>query len=396
MIDRIAGQHDVDKKLHRPGDPIEMRVFKEMTKRILLMAAVFCLYCSAVSAGAAPEACPSAADDLPALIRVSAPLDFCGEAVPLHIPQVRERLEREMLISLGNRAQVILWIKRSGRHMPYIEKALRDNGMPDDLKYLAIAESALRIHAGSVKGAKGIWQFMEATGVKYQLKVNGEKDERFSFFSATGAALQYLKELNTLFRSWTLAAAGYNMGESGLKAEMLVQKTGDYYKLYLPLETQQYIFRILSAKLILSNPARYGFNLMPGDIYTPEPFDRIEIVCPQDAPIQLIAAAAKTHFKVIKDMNPEIRGYYLSRGPHQLLIPGGSADGFQERFTTLFNQWLADREAHIYVVRKGDSLSSLAAQFNVPLQALLVWNRIPAKKQLNPGDRLIIFPDRIQ
>jgi membrane-bound lytic murein transglycosylase D len=182
------------------------------------------------------------------------------------------------------------------------------------------------------------------------------------------------------------------MGESGLKAEMLVQKTGDYYKLYLPLETQQYIFRILSAKLILSNPARYGFHLTPADLYAPDMFDRINIVCAQDAPLQLIAEAAGTHFKAIKDLNPEIRGYYLAQGMHRLLIPGGNADGFQERFTALFNQWLKDREAHIYVVRKGDSLSSLAERFGVPLQALLIWNRISTKKQLNPGDRLVIFP----
>ena len=365
-----------------------------MMKHIPFIATVFCLCCSIASTDVAQSAYPSAADELLALIRVNAPLDFCGESVPLHIPEVRERLERELLISLGNRAQVMLWVKRSGRYMPHIEKALRENGMPDDLKYIAVAESALRTHAGSVKGAKGIWQFMEATGVRYQLKVNGDKDERYGFFAATNAALQYLKELYALFGSRTLATAGYNMGESGLKAEMLVQKTGDYYKLYLPLETQQYIFRILSAKLILSNPVRYGFNLTPEDIYAPEPFDRIEIVCPQDAPIQLIAEAAGTHFKAIKDLNPEFRGYYLAQGTHRMLIPSGRADGFQERFKTLFDQWLADREAHIYVVKKGDSLSSLAEKFNVPLQVLLIWNRISVKRPLNPGDRLVIFSDR--
>jgi membrane-bound lytic murein transglycosylase D len=278
--------------------------------------------------------------------------------------------------------------------MPHIEKTLKENGMPDDLKYVAIAESALRIHAGSVKGAKGIWQFMEGTGVRYHLKVNSETDERLSFFAATSAALNYLKELYALFGSWTLAAAAYNMGESGLKAEMLVQKVDNYYQLYLPLETQHYIFRILSAKLILSNPDRYGFHLTAEDLYAPEPFDQIDITCFQDTPHQLIAQAAKTYFKVIKDLNPEIRGHYLSEGPHRLLIPRGSADGFQDRFATLLNQWLVDKTNNIYVVKQGDNLSSLAERFNVPLQALLIWNRIPAKKQINPGDRLVIFPNR--
>jgi membrane-bound lytic murein transglycosylase D len=365
------------------------------SSRFLLLAVLFCLCCVVASAGCARGAEPPATHDLPVLIRVVAPLDFCGEPVPIQMPEVRERLEREMLISLGNRPQVILWIKRSARYLPYIEKALRENGMPDDLKYVAIAESALRIHDRSVKGATGVWQFMEGTGVRYQLKVNDDRDERLSFFAATGAALNYLKDLHALFGSWTLAAAAYNMGESGLKAEMLVQKIDDYYRLYLPLETQRYIFRILSVKLILSNPARYGFHLTAEDLYAPEPFDPVEITCPQDTPIQLIAEAAKTDFKVIKDLNPEIRGYYLPAGTHRLLLPAGNADGFRDRFSTLFNQWLADRQTHVYKVEKGDNLSSIAERFNVPLQALLVWNRISAKKPINPGDRLIIFPNRI-
>jgi membrane-bound lytic murein transglycosylase D len=371
--------------------------FSGVTKssRFPLIAAVFCLFCIMAFAGFTWAAGPPAVNDLPVLIRVSAPLDFCGESVPIQTPEVRERLEREMLISLGNRPQVILWIKRAGRYLPYIEKALQESGMPDDLKYVAIAESALKIHDRSVKGATGVWQFMEGTGVRYQLKVNDDRDERLSFFAATRAALDYLKDLHALFGSWTLAAAAYNMGESGLKTEMLVQKVDDYYKLYLPLETQRYIFRILSVKLILSNPAGYGFHLTAEDLYAPESFDPVEITLAQETPIQLIAEAAKTYFKVIKDMNPELRGHYLPAGTHRLLVPAGNADGFRDRFSTLFNQWLADRQTHVYTVEKGDNLSSIAQRFDVPLQALLIWNRISAKKPINPGDRLIIFPNRI-
>lgn len=364
-------------------------------KHILWIAIPFLLFFLIVSTYPARAAEPPAAQDLPALIRVGAPLDFCGESVPLQASEIRERLEREMLISLGNRPQVILWIKRSARYLPHIEKALKENGMPDDLKYMAIAESALRIHARSVVGATGIWQFMEATGVRYQLKVNDDRDERLNFFAATGAALNYLRDLHTLFGSWTLAAAAYNMGESGLKAEMLVQKVDNYYRLYLPLETQRYVFRILSVKLILSSPARYGFHLTADDLYAPESFDPIELTLTRDTPLQLIAEAAKTDFKVIKDLNPEIRGYYLVEGNHRLLLPAGSAVGFQNRLEALIHQWLADRETHAYMVKEGDSLSSIAERFNVPLQALLTWNRISIKKIIHPGDRLIIFPNRI-
>jgi membrane-bound lytic murein transglycosylase D len=186
-------------------------------KHILLVAIPFSLFFLIASTCTTQAAEPPEAQDLPALIRISAPLDFCGEPVPMKAPEVRERLERELLISLGNRPQVILWIKRANRYLPYIEKALKENGMPDDLKYMAIAESALRIHARSVRDATGVWQFMEATGMRYQLKVNDDRDERLSFYAATGAALNYLKDLYALFGSWTLAAAAYNMGESGLK-----------------------------------------------------------------------------------------------------------------------------------------------------------------------------------
>ena len=328
--------------------------------------------------------------------RISVPLDFCGEAVPLDHPDVRERMERELLISAWNNPQVVLWIKRSGRYMPYIEKMLKENRMPDDLKYVTIAESALRNHAGSSKGAKGVWQFMEGTGMQYHLKVDDDFDERRSFFAATRAALNYLKDLYAMFGSWTLAVAAYNMGESGLQSEMLIQKVNNYYQLYLPLETQQYVFRILSAKMILSNPGRYGFHLSEQDLYSPHSVEQVEISCPQDTPVQIIAQTAKTYFKVIKDLNPEIRGYYLPAGHHILFVPKGAAEGFQTRFEGLISQWLADRKANVYIVKKGDNLSSLSERFKVPIQAILAWNRITMKDKLNPGDRLIIFPNALK
>jgi hypothetical protein len=328
--------------------------------------------------------------------RISAPLNFCGEAVPLDHPDVRERMERELLIAVWNNPQVILWMKRSGRYMPAIEKMLQENKMPDDLKYVAIAESALRPHVGSSKGARGVWQFMEGTGTKYHLKVDNDFDERRSFYASTHAALNYLKDLYAMFGSWTLAVAAYNMGESGLQSEMLIQRVNNFYQLYLPLETQQYVFRILSAKLILSNPTRYGFHLPEEDLYSPYSVEQVEIRCPQDTPVQIIAQAAKTYFKVIKDLNPEIRGYYLPAGHHVLFVPKGAAEGFQTRFEGLFSQWLADRKVNVYIVKKGDNLYSLAERFKVPIQAILAWNRIALKKKLNPGDRLIIFPNALK
>ena len=141
-------------------------------------------------------------------LRFDQPMDFCGEKVPLDDPEIRERLEKEMLLTLWDRAQVILEIKRSGRYFPVIEKLLKKNGLPEDLKYIAVVESALRPHAGSVKGAVGFWQFLKSTGRKYGLTINRRIDERRSIFTSTKAAIRFFKKLYADTGSWTLAAAG--------------------------------------------------------------------------------------------------------------------------------------------------------------------------------------------
>lgn len=328
-------------------------------------------------------------------IRITEPIDFCGETVDLDSQEVRERLEKELLLTIWDRPQVILWIKRSPRYMPIIEKMLSENGMPDDLKYVAIIESALRPHAGSQKGAIGFWQFLKSTGEKYGLRVNAEIDERRNIFASTLAAISYFKELYAMLQSWTLAAAAFNMGELGLQSEMVSQKSNDYYQLYLPLETQRYVFRILSAKIILSDPQRFGFHFTDQDLYPPLQFDRIHIECFQDTPIHVVARAANTRFKAIKDLNPEIRGHFLAAGSHALLIPRGSADGFNARFKELVQQWLAENQERVYVVKEGDNLTAIAERFNIPLPALIIWNRLDAKEPIHPGDRIVIYPSEV-
>jgi membrane-bound lytic murein transglycosylase D len=338
----------------------------------------------------------SAWPSLVASIKITEPIEFCGEPVLLDNQEVRERLEKELLLTIWDRAQVVLWIKRSPRYLPIIEKMLNENEMPDDLKYVAIAESALRPHVGSPKDAVGFWQFLEPTGQKYGLRINAEIDERRNIFASTLAAIRYFKELHEMLGSWTLAAAAFNMGELGLQTEIISQKTSDYYQLYLPLETQRYIFRIISAKIILSDPQRFGFHFTDQDLYPPLSFDRIYVECFQDTPIHIVAQAANTYFKVIKDLNPEIRGYFLTAGMHSLLIPKGAADGFQTRFKPLLQQWLAENQERVYVVKEGDNLTTIAQSFNVPLPALLIWNRQDGKKPIHPGDRVVIYPNRVE
>lgn len=331
-------------------------------------------------------------DVLMSALRPDSELSLCGETVPVSDHQVRERFEKEMLVSLGNRPQVILWLKRSTRYFPYIEEKLREDAIPDDVKYLAVAESALRMHAGSVKGAMGVWQLMPQTARKYGLEVSSRFDERRNIYLSTPAALSYLKELYDRFGSWALALAAYNMGEEGLEAEILEQGTKDYYRLYLSTETQRFIFRILVIKQIMEAPQRYGFNLLPEDVYGPEIFHTVEVTAADELPIRLIAQAAETDFMAIKALNPELRGHYLTAGTRLVNIPEAGAAGFQERLAALEEEASANSADRVYVVQAGDNLSMIAETFEVPLAALLIWNRIGEKRIIYPGQRLVVSP----
>lgn len=317
---------------------------------------------------------------------------LCGERVPLERSDVRERFEKEMLLSLGNRPQVLLWLKRTRRYLPFITHELKKGGLPEDLKYLAIAESSLRPHAGSARGAIGFWQLLPETARRYGLVVDEYIDQRRDLFLSTPAALSYLKALHAKFSSWSLALAAYNMGEEGLDAEILEQKTHDYYQLYLPLETQQFLLRILAVKLIVSHPRAYGFHMAPQDYYRPLRYDTATLDCFQEMPLRLVAGAAHSSFKAIKDLNPSLRGYYLEAGHHVLRVPPGRAAGLADRFQKLAQNYSEQRQQRIYVVQSGDSLSTIAAKFNVPVAALLIWNRIGLTKTLHPGNRLVIYP----
>ena len=335
--------------------------------------------------------------DFPSLIeviRITPPLDFCGEPVPLENPEVAERLETELLLMTWNRPQVILWLKRAGRYFPEIEAILKQEGLPDDLKYLAVVESGLRPHAGSSAGAVGFWQFIRPTAKRYGLTVDGRKDLRRNLTASTRAATRYFKDLYARFGSWHLAAAAYNMGEQGLAAEMLAQEVDDYYRLYLYLETQRYVPKAVAVKLIMSDPRRFGFRLGPGDVYAPYEAESVAVTLAEEVPLQLLAQAGNCDFKAVKDLNPELRGHYLGAGLHSLKIPPGGADGFHQRLERLLAEHQDQLEERIYVVQPGDNLSAIAERFGVPLQALRIWNRIDLKKPIHPGERLVVRPAR--
>lgn len=337
---------------------------------------------------------------IPSLIsclQIDEPLDFCGEKIPLDNPEIREGLEKEILLTVWNRPQVILWLKRSGRHFPHVEQMLKKHAMPDDLKYVAVVESALRPHVRSSKGALGFWQFIKPTGRRYGLAINSDIDERRNIFASTEAAIKYFQKLYTDFESWTLAAAAYNMGEDGLKRRMAAQKTEDYYNTYLYLETQRYILKIIAVKMIFTDPEKYGFYLSDSDFYKPREFDRVVVNCPVETPIIVVAEAAGAYFKEIKNLNPEIRGHSLARGTHSVSVPKGAAKGFPKRYQERYKNWAGKKQPAkqgkriVYVVKKGDSLSAIAERHRVSLSSLLRWNKRNIKRPIYPGEKLVII-----
>ncbi len=189
-----------------------------------------------------------AGEDITGLLRLSVPdkVDICGDEIPLGREDVRERLGLEMMVVMGNPVQTALWLKRMPRAFPLIEAHIKEAGLPEDLKYVAVAESNLRADALSRAGASGPWQFMRNTGRHKGLSQSREEDQRRNWEKSTAAALDYLKELHDEFGSWPLALAAYNAGRGRIKQALKEQGVDDYFGLKLMAETERYLFRIIA------------------------------------------------------------------------------------------------------------------------------------------------------
>jgi len=232
-------------------------------------------------------------------------IDFAGELAPLQITDVKERLDRELLINANLDATTALIIKRANRAFPVIEPILAKYGVPDDFKYLAVIESGL-VNASSPAGAKGVWQFMPETAKEKGMEVNDLVDERYHLQKSTEAACKYLLAAKSKFGSWTLAAASYNGGMAGVGKKIEEQKVVNYYDLALTEETSRYVFRILALKEIMKNPAVYGFSIYETELYSPIPSKKIEV----DTTINDLADFAITqgiNYKILKIHNPWLR-----------------------------------------------------------------------------------------
>lgn len=249
-------------------------------------------------------------------LNIPAEIEFAGETIQLKEADLIERMDKELLVNTYWHSNTILMLKRAHKYFPQIEKILAEEGVPEDFKYLALIESGLE-NVTSSAGAKGFWQIMRTTGREYGLEVNANVDERYNIDLATRVACKYLIKAKEKFGSWTLAAASYNRGISGIQRIMKKQQAENYYDLLLGTETKRYVFRILAIKEIVESPERYGFDIKEAQKYSPLHYTTVEV----DTAITNIARFSKqmgVNYKIMKIYNPWLLQNHLNNKSRKL------------------------------------------------------------------------------
>jgi len=249
-------------------------------------------------------------------------LTFAGEKVELNKTDIRERIDRELLVNTYWQSNALLWFKRTNKYFPVIEPILKEKGVPDDFKYLSVIESDLR-NVTSPAGARGMWQMLAGAGRENGLEINKNVDERYHLEKATEAACDYLIKAKERLGSWTLAAAAYHAGNYGIEKQLKKQMVDNYYDVLMGENTERYVPRIVAAKEILSHPEKYGFEFDKDDLYKLGPTYVVQV----DTVITDIAAFAKgfdTNYKELKMYNPWLRENKLNnktRKMYEIQIP---------------------------------------------------------------------------
>ena len=258
-------------------------------------------------------------------LKIPNSLSFAGEKVPTELNDIKERMDRELLVNTYWQSNGLLLIKRAHKYFPLIEPLLKKYGIPDDFKYLAVAESGLENNS-SPAGAAGFWHFLKSSAKEYGLEVNQNVDERYNLEKATKVAAEYLKKSKKRFGTWTLAAAAYNAGNARIARNLKKQQVTNYYDLLLNSETSRYVFRIVALKEVLSNPRKYGFEFEEDDLYNLPDIKTVKV----DTVITNIASFAKkfkTNYKELKLNNAWLRENKLnnkSRKLYKIKIPNSN------------------------------------------------------------------------
>lgn len=338
--------------------------------------------------------------------------ELFGQRFPVEDRPLWERMDREFLVMVDDVAQVLLWMKRANRYFPLLQAQIAARGLPDDLKYVAIVESSLRPEAKSHAGAVGLWQFIAGTGDRYHLRVTPWLDERQDPVKSTEAALSYLQDLYRLFGDWFLAVAAYNAGEDRIQKEMMRQKANTFFDLVLPSETERYVFRIAAAKVILREPAAYGFELAPDDLYLPYKTERLEVHL-ERGELDLIALAqgCADTYRALRELNPHLRGATLPLGYFEIYVPADRVKECNSAITAAVSK-AARGETKVaaapgpekkeaakesgtrkvwHLVVTGETLWDIAQRYRVNVKAIQEWNRLGDKTQIRPGQRITIY-----
>jgi membrane-bound lytic murein transglycosylase D len=282
------------------------------------------------------------------------------------------------------------WLARSEKYIPFMRNLLKENGLPEDLVYMALIESGFSPYAYSRRKACGPWQFIYLTGKRYGLNVSWWVDERRDPEKSTIAAAKYLKDLYDMFECWYLAAAGYNAGERKIANAMKRYRTEDFWQLtkyrYLKQETKDYVPQMIAAALIAKDPGKYGFN----GIEYEEPLRYEKVKVPAVTDLRVIAKACEISVEELKDLNPELLRWCTppDRPEYEIKIPFGRKDLFLKTFETLQSEQRFQFKTHI--VKKGDTLSGIARLYRVDIEPMLEINRIKRTTRLSLGVNLLI------
>ncbi len=322
-------------------------------------------------------------------------LSFCGETIPLNDREVRERLEEVFVTRIGQDERLILLLKRTTKYFPAFERVLKETEAPDDLKYLAAAESGLRLDAVSNAGAGGLWQFIPSTARLWGLNVNRHVDERFHVEKSTRAAVTMLKHLREAYGSWSLAAAAYNTGQANMNQVLREQGLADYYDLFLNRETRYYVFQIAVLKEILEHPDRYSLQLSPADLYAPYD-DSTQTVTLKGSIADLSAWAAELGctFKTIKVLNYWIVKNSLPDGTWELMLPSTVQWTNEDSLKSVALVTEARTDSTLryvfHTVERSDYLEKIARQYDVTVRQIMEWNNLKSPVAML-GTRLKVF-----
>jgi membrane-bound lytic murein transglycosylase D len=288
------------------------------------------------------------------------------------------------------REKFVTWLSRSGKYIPFMRNLLKEQGLPEDLVYMALIESGFDPYAYSRSKAVGPWQFIYRTGKRYGLKVNWWVDERRDPEKSTIAAAKYLKDLYEMFACWYLAAAGYNAGEYKIIRAMKRYRTEDFWTLtkhrYLKRETKNYVPLMIAAAVVAKDPEKYGFTGI--EYEKPLRYEKVKV--PELTDLSHIAKACEIPLEDIKDLNPELRrGVTPPNEPeYEVKIPFSKTDLFTRNFEAM--QPLEKFQFKSHIVKRGETLRGIARLYRVDLDPLLEINYLKKTSPLSKGMDLLI------